>query len=261
MKAGGETIRPAVREPNLSDPDTKARDARLAPKRLVPIAVLVAALAAAYLLDLHTYLSFESLKANRDAILGWRDGHPLVSALALIAVYCAATAISVPGGIFLTIAAGYMFGTFLGGGLVVIGATAGAVIIFLAARYAFGEYFQRRAGDAVRKMERGFQENAVYYLLFLRLVPVFPFWLVNLVPALLNIRLGAFALTTFVGIIPGTLVYAGLGNGIGAVIEAGETPDLGIIFDPQVFLPLVALALLSLVPVIYRKFKARGAKG
>ena len=241
----------------MTDPGAKSRETRLSPARLVPIAALLAALVAAFLLDLHHYLSLDSLKENRDALLAWRAGHPVVSALALIGIYCLSTAISVPGAVFLTIAAGYMFGTFLGGVLVIVGATAGATVIFLAARYAFGDYFERRAGDAVRKMEAGFRKNAVYYMLFLRLVPVFPFWLVNLVPALLNVRLDIFVATTFVGIIPGTLVYSSLGNGIGAIIEAGETPDLGIIFDPQVCVPLLLLALLSLVPVAYRRFKAR----
>jgi uncharacterized membrane protein YdjX (TVP38/TMEM64 family) len=241
----------------LTDPGIKSRETRLSPARLVPIAVLLAALAAAFLLNLHHYLSLESLKENRDALLAWRAAHPVLSALVLVLVYCVSTATSVPGAVFLTLAAGYLFGTFLGGVLVVIGATAGAAVIFLAARYAFADYFERRAGDAVRRMEAGFRKNATYYMLFLRLVPVFPFWLVNLVPALLNVRLGVFMATTMVGIVPGTLVYTSLGNGIGAVIDAGGTPNLRVIFDPQVFVPLLLLAILSLVPVAYRRFKAR----
>jgi uncharacterized membrane protein YdjX (TVP38/TMEM64 family) len=230
---------------------------RITPARLMPVAALLAGLVAVYLLDLHHYLSFESLKQNRAALLSWRDAHPAIAAAAVVAVYCAAAAVSLPGGVFLTVAAGYLFGIFVGGALVVIGATAGAAIVFLAARYAFADHFHRRAGHAIRRMEQGFRDNAVFYLLFLRLVPVFPFWLVNLVPAFLNVRLAAFVPTTFVGIVPGTLVYTSLGDGIGAVIDAGETPDLAVIFDPKIAVPLVLLAALSLVPVVYRTLKRR----
>jgi len=109
-------------------------------------------------------------------------------------------------------------------------------------------------------MERGFQENALSYLLVLRLVPIFPFWVVNLVPALLGVPARTFVIGTFFGIIPGTAVYSSVGNGLGAVFDSGGRPDLGIIFEPQVFAPLVALAALSLVPVIYKRVKARQGK-
>jgi uncharacterized membrane protein YdjX (TVP38/TMEM64 family) len=106
-------------------------------------------------------------------------------------------------------------------------------------------------------MEEGFRQDALSYLLVLRLIPIFPFWLVNIVPAFLGVPLGTYVLGTFVGIIPGSFVYASVGNGLGAVFDAGGTPDLGIIFEPAILLPIVGLAVLALLPIAYRRFKAR----
>jgi uncharacterized membrane protein YdjX (TVP38/TMEM64 family) len=114
-----------------------------------------------------------------------------------------------------------------------------------------------KAGPFLTKMEDGFRENAMSYLLVLRLVPLFPFWLVNLVPAFLGVPTGTYVIGTFFGIIPGTFVFASVGNGLGALLDAGQDPNLGIIFQPNVLGPLIALALLSLVPVAYKKYQAR----
>ena len=152
-----------------------------------------------------------------------------------------------------------MFGIVWGACLVVGGATVGATGVFLAARTALGDTLRERAGPWLAKLEAGFQENATSYLITLRLVPLAPFWLVNLAPAFFGVRLGIFVLTTFFGIIPGTVVYTSVGNGLGATFDAGGEPDLGIIFKPEIFLPLVGIALLSMVPVVYKKMKARKA--
>ncbi len=116
---------------------------------------------------------------------------------------------------------------------------------------------RRRAGPWIGRLEAGFRENALSYLLVLRLVPLFPFWLVNLVPAFLGVPLTTYALGTFVGIIPGSFVYASVGNGLGAVFDAGGTPDLTIIFEPEILLPIIGLSLLALIPVVYKKFKGK----
>ncbi|MFZ2467986.1 MAG: VTT domain-containing protein, partial [Parvibaculum sedimenti] len=143
----------------------------------------------------------------------------------------------------------------LGGAATVVAATAGATVLFIAAKSALGDLLRAKAGSAVARMEEGFRANAFSYLLFLRLVPAFPFWLVNLAPAFLGVRLSTFVGATFIGIVPGTFVFASLGAGLGAVFERGEEPNLGLIFEPRVILPILALALLSLVPALYRRFR------
>lgn len=227
--------------------------------RFVPLLVLLGLVALAVALDLQRFLGFESLKAHRSLLLDLVAAHPLLAPLAFVILYAAATAISLPGGVFLTLAGGFMFGTWLATALVVVGATLGAVIVFLIARTALGEGLRARAGPWLARMEEGFRRDALSYLLVLRLVPIFPFWLVNLVPAFLGVPVGTFALATFLGIIPGSAVFAGVGAGLGAVFDRGETPDLGIVLEPAVLGPLLGLALLSLLPMAYRRWQARKA--
>ncbi len=225
-------------------------------KRFLPLVVLVLAIGAVFASGLHNYLTFDALKEHRETLLGFVAANPLVAPLAFILVYALATSLSVPGGIILTIAGGFMFGTWLGGLYVVIGATIGATAIFLIAKTALGNTLREKAGPWLGKMEAGFKENALSYLLVLRLIPLFPFWLVNLVPAFLGVSLGTYVLGTFVGIIPGSVVFASVGNGLGSVFDAGETPDLGIIFEPAILGPILALSLLALLPIAYKRFIA-----
>jgi uncharacterized membrane protein YdjX (TVP38/TMEM64 family) len=131
----------------------------------------------------------------------------------------------------------------------------GATLLFVLARSTFRELFRRKAGGYLSRLERGFKENALSYMLILRLVPLVPFWLVNLVPALLDVSLRIFVTGTFVGIIPGAFVYASVGNGLGAILGLGGKPDLGLIFKPEILLPILGLAALALVPVVYRKIR------
>ena len=231
-----------------------------APPRLIPFVILMAGLAAGYALGVQDFLSFDGLSDNRAALVSWRAENAVTASLVFMAVYFAAIAISLPGAIWLTIAGGFLFGTSGGALFAVIAATLGAAVIFLAARYAFAEFFQAKAGQAVKRMETGFNDNAFSYLLFLRLVPLFPFWLVNLVPALLNVRFRVFVIATFFGIIPGTVVFSSLGNGLGVIIEAGGAPDLAIIVNPRILGPIIGLAALSLVPVVYKVIKAKTAE-
>jgi uncharacterized membrane protein YdjX (TVP38/TMEM64 family) len=155
---------------------------------------------------------------------------------------------------------GLLFGTIAATIYVVIGATVGATGLFLAARTALGEPLRARAGPAVKRMEKGFQENALSYLLVLRLVPLFPFFVVNLVPAFLGVPLRTYVIGTVLGIIPGSFVYASVGNGLGAIFDAGQTPDLKIIFQPDILIPIIGLAILSLIPIAYKKFKGGGSE-
>jgi uncharacterized membrane protein YdjX (TVP38/TMEM64 family) len=224
-------------------------------RRFLPLAVLLAAIAGVFASGLNQYLSFEALSAHRETLLGFVAENALLAPLTFIAVYTVAIALSIPGGAVLTIAGGFLFGTWLGALYVVIGATLGATGVFTIAKTALGRSLRNRAGPWLQRMEAGFGDNALSYLLVLRLIPIFPFWLVNLVPAFLGVGVGTYVIGTFVGIIPGSLVYASVGNGLGAVFDAGETPDLGIIFEPAILLPILGLALLALLPVGYRRLK------
>lgn len=229
--------------------------------RFVPLLVLVLALVAFFVFRLDRYLSFAMLRDHRTVLMAFVARHAVVAALGFIALYAVATAVSLPGGAVLTVAGGFLFGTVLGSICAVIGATIGAAGLFLAARTAVGDSLRRRAGPWVRRMKQGFRDNALSYLLFLRLVPLFPFWLVNLVPALLGVPLRTFVIGTFFGIIPGGVVYASVGSGVGAVFDAGRVPDLGIIFRPEILLPLLGLAVLALVPVVYKRFRCKNGPG
>lgn len=230
-----------------------------AARRWLPLALLVAALLGVYASGLHRHLSLATLQTQRDALQAFVAAHPLAAPLAYVLAYAAAVALSLPGALFLTLAGGFLFGPWLGGLLAVLGATAGAVLVFLIARTAVGSSLRRRAGPWLQRMEAGFQADAFHYLLVLRLIPLFPFWLVNLVPALLGVPVRTFALATFLGIIPATFVYASVGNGLGAILDRGQEPDLKLVLEPQVLLPLLGLAALALLPVLYRRWKGRTA--
>jgi uncharacterized membrane protein YdjX (TVP38/TMEM64 family) len=237
--------------------EKKADRAMLAPalRRFWPALVLLAGLTAFLALDLGQYLSLEAVRDNREALLALVVENEVLAAVASIALYALFVAFSLPAATLLTLLAGFLFGTLLGGAIVVTGATLGAIAVFLAARHMCRDTLRRRAGPWLAKMQGGFNENAVSYMLVLRLVPLFPFFVVNIVPALLNVPLRVFALTTLVGILPGSLVYVSVGNGLGALFERGGTPDLGLIFDPEILLPLLGLAVLSLLPVAYKTWK------
>jgi uncharacterized membrane protein YdjX (TVP38/TMEM64 family) len=224
-------------------------------RRWLPLAGLVVVALAVYASGLHRELSLAGLQHRRETLQVLVATHPLLGPLAFVAVYAVATALSLPGALFLTLAGGFLFGTWLGGLLSVVGATSGAVVLFLIARSSLGAALRGRAGPWLQRLEAGFRRNAFSYLLVLRLVPLFPFWLVNLVPAFLDVPLPIFALATFLGIIPGGLVYAGVGSGLGMVLDRGEQLDLDLILDQQVLLPLLGLAALALVPVIHRHWQ------
>jgi uncharacterized membrane protein YdjX (TVP38/TMEM64 family) len=235
---------------------------RLSLGRRIPLLVLVAGLVFFFAMDMHRYLTFEALSEHRDWLDARVQEFGVLAKAAFVLIYAAAIAFSVPGGAIMTIAGGFLFGTVEATICVVTGATLGAVILFLAARSALFDVLHAKAGPALLKMEKGFQENALSYLLVLRLIPLFPFWLVNLVPALLGVPLKIYVIGTVFGIIPGTFVYASVGNGLGAILEAGEQPDLYAVFDLEVLTPILGLAILSLLPVIYKTLKARrGAHG
>jgi uncharacterized membrane protein YdjX (TVP38/TMEM64 family) len=224
-------------------------------RRLLPLGLLVAAWIAFMLAGGYRYLTFSALAENRDWLCSLVQRWGPVAAVCYIAVYATLVALSVPGGAILTIAGGFLFGTWLGGLCAIIGATLGATGIFLAARAGLGGLAQR-AGPLIAKLEAGFRTDAFNYLLVLRLVPIFPFWLVNLVPALVGVKLRTYVIATFLGIVPATVIFASLGNGLGTVVDE---PDPAILLRPSVLLPIVGLALLALIPVGYRKWCGKKA--
>ena len=210
-----------------------------------------------FLLGGDELLSFEALARNRKLLDHWVEDSAVLASLSFLAVYAALTALSLPLGAVMTVASGLLFGPIWGTLLSVTGATAGATVVFLAAGRIAGPRLRERIATALRRMDAGFRENAFNYLLVLRLIPLFPFWLVNLAPAFAEVRLRTFVAATGLGIVPGTFVFALVGNGFGALAAAGKEPGLDVVLRPAVLAPILGLAVLSLVPVVYRKLKKR----
>ncbi len=213
-------------------------------------------------ITLKDYISFDALRDNREALIAFRDANFVMTVLAFLISYIVIVAFSLPGALVATLTGGFLFGTFGGSALSVTAATIGATVIFLAARYGLGEKLKARmdaSQGTVRKIKEGIDENQWSMLFFLRLVPVVPFFVANLVPAFLAVPLHRYMISTFLGIIPGSLVYSSVGAGLGTVFERGESPNLGIIFEPHILLPILGLSLLSVLPVIIKA--VTGKKG
>jgi uncharacterized membrane protein YdjX (TVP38/TMEM64 family) len=262
----------------MSDPTPQIERTRALTCRLIPLAAILLAAALAYLAIGDRALSLEALVKHRMAIDAFVAAHWLLAVLAFIAIYVCAVALSVPGSWFLTVTGGFLFGVPVGAAAAVIGATAGATVIFLIARTALAEPLLRRAGPRVKLIAQGFRNDAFSYLLFLRLVPAFPFFLVNLVSAVAGVRLSPFLAATALGIIPAAIVYTLAGTGLGSVITAQQAAYQSCldgggvncrmsfspqdVLTPQLICALAALALLALVPVVVHRFndRAKAAK-
>lgn len=226
-------------------------------KRWGLFVLLIGLLGLFFYFHLYRYLSFDSLKMHRLVLMSWTEQHFFKVIFSFMAIYTLAVAVSIPGATFFTLIAGFLFGKLSGTAVVVISATLGAFIVFIAVELAFREWFTKKSAKWLHAMEQGFQHNAFSYLIFLRLVPLFPFWLVNIVPALLGVSKRTFVIATFIGIIPGSFIYVMVGNGLSHIFEMNETPNLKIIFDLNIFLPLLGLALLALLPIAYKYFKRK----
>lgn len=228
-------------------------------RRFLPLILLLGLAAAAWSLGLKDYLTFEALRENRALLLSFVQDQAVLAVVVFTLAYAVSTAVSLPGGAFLTVIGGFLFGTVFGGVWTLIGATIGATAIFLAAKTALGDLLRARAGPFFHRMEAGFRENAFSYLLVLRLIPLFPFFVVNLVPAFLGVSLRTYVVATFIGIIPGTFVFASVGAGLGSVFETSGEFSASAIVTPQIVIALIGLALLSLLPVVYRQTRRRRA--
>jgi uncharacterized membrane protein YdjX (TVP38/TMEM64 family) len=231
--------------------------------RLLPFAVILAGLALSYFFGLQNYLSLSYLDESRAALKGFAAANYLLSAAIFMAVYVAAVAFSLPAATVLTVFAGFLFGWLPAGLMVIFAATAGACILFLAARSAFGGFLRDKVGGRAAALAEGFKKDAFSYLLVLRLAPIFPFFFVNIAPALFEVPLGAFAAATFLGIIPGTFAYAFLGQGVGSVLDAarraGTQAAVSDLVTPQITLAFAALAAVAAIPLIIRKLRKKPA--
>ena len=245
-------------------------------RRFVPLAVVALSMVAVFASGAHSHISLETLMRHRMAIDAFIDAHAVVAIAAFVSVYIAVVALSIPGALLLTISGGILFGTFIGAIAAVIAATIGATIIFLVAKSACGENLARRAGPLASKLSDGFRADAFSYLLFLRLVPAFPFFLVNLVPALAGVRLTVFVGATLIGVVPATFAFAFFGSGLDSVIAAQEVAyracvasgradctlqfDLGMIATPRLLAAFAAMGVIALIPVVVKRWRARSAE-
>ncbi len=226
-------------------------------RRALPLAVLAAGFAAFFALGLDDYLGFDGLRQNRLLLTDWVAREGAWAIVVFIGTYAAFTACSVPGAVFFTIASGFLFGYAWGTLWSLTGATIGATIIFLAARTALGDLFRARAGPTLRKLEAGFSRNAFNYLLVLRLVPLFPFWIINLAAAFLGVPLGTYVAATALGMIPAAFAFTFFGAGIGTILDSEQAPTLAGVMTPEIMIALGALAALSILPVLYRYLTGR----
>jgi uncharacterized membrane protein YdjX (TVP38/TMEM64 family) len=205
-------------------------------------------------------LSFQTLADNREALIALRDAHYAVAVLGFVAVYTLLVAFSLPGATIATLTGGFLFATFPGALFNITGATLGATAIFLAARTGIGARLGARLEGSeglVKRIKDGIDENQWSMLFLMRLLPVVPFFVANLIPAFLEVPLRRFVISTFFGIMPGAVVYTSVGAGLSEVFARGETPNLGIIFEPQILLPLLGLSALALLPVVIKAVRGR----
>ncbi|MGI9405795.1 MAG: TVP38/TMEM64 family protein [Hyphomicrobiaceae bacterium] len=240
--------------------------------RFLPLLVIAGLMIFVFAMGWHRHLSLQNLAENREALAGFiNDNFPL-AVLAYMALYIGVVALSLPGGAVLTITGGLLFGWLVGGVATVVAATVGATLLFLIVKTSLGEVLARKAGPWLEKLKDGFSENALSYLLFLRLVPAFPFWLVNIAPGLLGVRLPTYVLGTFFGIIPGTFAFAFLGSGLNATLESARADHaacvaangadacafslgLGDIVNTELLIAFAALGLVALIPIAFKRFR------
>lgn len=238
---------------------TSVRDARRQRLRMLPALALlgVAIVGAAIFRDT---LTFDTLATHRADLLAFRDAHYLPCVMTFVAAYVVLVTFSLPGATVATLTGGFLFGLFPGVLFNLAGATSGAILLFLAVRTGFGASLASKIdaqGGKVARLRAALTANEWEVLFLMRVTPIVPFFAANLIPALLNIRLDRFALTTAVGIIPGALVLTSIGSGLGAVFETGGTPDFGVFLEPYVAGPVVGLVVLGLLPIIIRSLRKK----
>ena len=226
-------------------------------RRLLPLVLLALLALALWRSGLAREFSWGALARHQATLRALVAAHPLAAPAAFVLLYALIVAFSIPEGALATVTGGLLFGPWFGGGLAVLGATVGAVLLFVVARTALAGVMARRAEALLGRIRPGLERDGFSYLLALRLLPIVPFWLVNLGAALCGMRLFPYALATLIGIIPVTMVFAWIGAGLGDVLAMGGRPDLSLVFSPRILGPLVALAALSVAPTIWRKLRGQ----
>ncbi|MBX7249493.1 MAG: TVP38/TMEM64 family protein [Caulobacteraceae bacterium] len=220
-----------------------------------PLLLIAAAIAALFLSGWNRYLSLDALRTNEGVLRTLVNDNLALAVALFVAAYFVIVAVYIPGASIMTLAGGLLFGPWLGSAATVMGATLGAVAAWWLVRTSLGEPLRRRAeqsGGMLRGLLAGFQGDAFSYVLSLRLIPAAPFWLVNAAAGIGSAPLRPYILATFLGVIPATVIYSGIGAGLGALFRRGEAPDLRVIFEPQILWPLLGLAVLSIVPAVWK---------
>lgn len=226
-------------------------------RKYLPLLVITSLLVCFFYLRLYRYLSFESLAQHRNLLLQWKEENYLLAVSIYVLTYSLAVAASFPGALFLSLAGGLLFGPFPGTLYVLFSATLGSTLLFLSIKLALSDWFEKKAGKWIKQMEQGFRKNAFSYLLSLRLIPVFPFCLVNIIAGLLALPLSIFVSATFLGLIPGAVIYTSIGQNLGDLFELNNLTLLDLLLTPRFLLPLLSLAVLALLPIIFNKIKVR----
>lgn len=268
-----------IEQVKMEAPGADSAKRRLSPAarralRFLPLVIIALAVIAVFATGAHEHLTLEALAEKRDEIRAYVAAHPARAILYYMAAYILAVSLSLPGGWWFSVTGGFLFGWLFGGTLAVISAAIGACLIFLAAKTSFGDVVARRLGPRLQKLAAGFHQDAFFYLLFLRLVPVIPFWFTNLAPALLGVKLRTFAFASLIGIIPATFAFATAGDGLDSIVEAhkaaydsclaqggGDGCRLGVsasdLITVEIVAAIAALGVLALLPIVLRRFMGR----
>ncbi len=225
--------------------------------RFGPAALVVVLVALLLRSGLLGELSLDHLKASHGALKAFVHAHPLESLAAFVAIYVTTVALSLPTALILTLTGGFLFGPWLGGVSAAIGCTGGATIVFLISRLTVGDAVEARSAGRARALAEEIKKDAFFYLLTLRLIPVMPFWLTNVAAGLIAIPVGVFASATLIGILPVGLIYAGIGSGLGAAFDSGRALSLHSLITPRLLVPLIGLAVLSILPILYQRWRNR----
>jgi uncharacterized membrane protein YdjX (TVP38/TMEM64 family) len=260
---------PAMSPPIPPEADIDDVAAEAAPQlwrrwaKFAPLLVIVILVVLFFATGLNRYLSIDMLQAKRTALQAEVAAHPVRSVVIYMLVYLVMVAVSLPGAMLMTMTGGFLFGPWVGSAAAVVGMTLGAIVMFLIARSALGEILRRRtkAGGLIEKIQIGVRANAFSYLLVLRLIPAVPFWLCNIAAGFVPMPMKTYVVATVLGIIPSTVIYSSIGSGLGHVFEKGGKPDIGLVTDPEVLLPLVGLAVLSVAPLAYHAWKVHRRRG
>lgn len=227
--------------------------------RHAPLAIILLVAVIGYV-TLRDHITFDTLRDNREALLAFREAHFLLMTLSFLGVYIIIVAFSLPGAAVASVTGGFLFGLVFGTAFNVLAASIGAMAIFLAARWGLGQTLAARietSEGTLKRLKEGLHDHEISVLFLMRLVPAVPFFVANLLPALVGVKLVNFAVTTVIGIIPGAIVFTWIGVGLGEVFDRGETPDLSLLWEPQVIGPILGLCALAALPILIKTIRGK----